>query len=237
MTSNQEKSLAIRGHEERLSDSPYVEKIGRIRADTDYSSLCPADVHWNMLLVKYQGKTSLSVWGPMTKAADMAHVEGAEFLFITFKLGTFIPHLPAKSLLDAGEFLPEASSKSFWLDGSAWQFPDYENADTFVDWLVRDGLLVHEPIVDAMLQNQRQAMSLRSAQRRFLQATGLTQRYIRYVERARRAAALLQQGVSILDTVYEAGYFDQAHFIKDFKMLVGKPPVKYTRQMELVGQE
>ena len=37
-------------------------------------------------------------------------------------------------------------------------------------------------------------------------ATGLTPTTIQQIERAQRAAALLGQGVSILDTVFEAGY-------------------------------
>ena len=71
---------------------------------------------------------------------------GAEFLYITFKLGTFMPHLPVRNLLDVGTALPQATNKSFWLNGSAWQFPDYENADTFINRLVHEGLLVREPV-------------------------------------------------------------------------------------------
>ena len=151
---SQEFTLAILGHEERLSNSPYVEKIGRIRAESEYSPLCPADVHWNMLLVRHHGKTSLSVWGPMTQAVVMPYREGAEFLFIQFKPGTFIPYMPARNFLDTGTILPNATSKSFWLNGSAWQFPEYDNADTFVDRLVRQSLLVREPVVEAVLQDQ-----------------------------------------------------------------------------------
>jgi AraC-like DNA-binding protein len=29
----------------------------------------------------------------------------------------------------------------------------------------------------------------------------------------------------------DLGYFDQAHFIKDFKALVGKSPTEYTRSL------
>jgi AraC-like DNA-binding protein len=225
----QEYALAILGHEERPSDSPYIEKIGRIRAESEYSSLCPADVHWNMLLTRHDGKTSLAVWGPMTKAAVMPYREGAEFLYIQFKLGTFIPYLPARNLLDAGTTLPNATRKSFWLYGSTWQFPEYENAETFVDRLVRESVLAHEPVVEAVMQDERQVLSMRSAQRRFLQATGLTQRYVHYVERARRAAAMLQQGVPILDTVFDLGYVDQPHLTRSLKHLIGQTPMQIAR--------
>ncbi len=63
-----------------------------------------------------------------------------------------MPHLPLRNLVDGEMLLPEATSKSFWLNGCAWQFPDYENADTFVTRLVRESLLVREPVVDAALQ-------------------------------------------------------------------------------------
>lgn len=226
---SQEKSFAIPEHETRSSDSPFVEHIGHICAEREYAALCPANGHWNMLLVRYHGETSLSVWGPMTKTATMPYREGAEFLYITFTLGTFMPQLPVGNLLDKGAFLPLATQTSFWLGDSSWKFPDYEHADMFVDRLVRKGLLVHEPAVDAALQTQPQAMSARSIQRRFLRATGLTLRSLHSIERAQHAAALLQQGVSLLDTVAEAGYFDQPHLSRALKRFIGHTPTQIAR--------
>lgn len=232
-----EKSFAMPGREARYSDSPFVEQIGHICAEREYVPLCPADGHWNMLFVRYHGETSLSVWGPMTKAETMPYAEGAEFLYITFTLGTFMPQMPVGNLLDKGSFLPHASSTSFWLDDASWQFPDYEHADTFVDRLVRKGLLVHEPAVDAALQAQPQAASFRSIQRRFLRATGLSLRSLRSIERARYAAALLQRGVSLLDTVEEAGYFDQPHLSKALKRFTGQTPTQIARMGNPVSSQ
>ena len=200
-------------YEERLSDSPYVETITHGRTASDGSSIRPAEICWHMVLVRHasRGNAQLLVVGPWTMAGVVSWTEGAELLWIKFKLGTFMPHLPARDFLDVETILPGAASKSFWLNGSAWQFPDYENADTFVNRLVRDGLLVSDPVVNAALQDQLSETPLRTVRHRFLRATGLTQSHIRQFERAQRAAALLQQGVSILDTVHEAGYFDQPH--------------------------
>ena len=122
--------------------------------------------------------------------------------------------------------LPTASSNSFWLGGSIFQFPDYEHADIFVDWLVREELLFREPIVEAALQGQVKDLSLSSVQRRFLQATGVTQSTARQIERARSATLLLQQGVSIPDTVFEAGYFDQPHLTRSLKHFIGQTPAQ-----------
>jgi AraC-like DNA-binding protein len=214
------------GYEERVSDSPYVETITHGRMASDGSSLRPAESCWHMVLVRQHDNVQLLVVGPLTKAGVVSWTEGAEVLWIKFKLGTFLPHLPARDFLDGETILPEAASQSFWLNGSAWQFPDYENVDTFVDWLVRDGMLVRDEIVDAVLQNQLIDVSLRSIQRRFRHATGLTHSMILQMERARFAKALLQQGISIMDTMDQAGYYDQSHLTRSLKRFIGRTPAQ-----------
>ena len=216
-------------YEERLSDSPYVEKIGHFCIESAYSQVCAANLMWNMMVVIHQGQRSLSIWGPETQSGLMNFPVGAEFLFIQFKLGRFMPRMQVQTIANAGIILPDASSQSFWLDGSAWQYPDYENVDTFVDWMVRDGLLAHEPVVDAVLQNQPQDMASRTVRQRFLQATGLTRSYIDQLERAQQAANLLESGLSILDTVEQAGYADQPHLTRSLKRFIGHTPAQIAR--------
>ena len=215
--------------EVRLSDSPYVETVTRGRTALDGSTIRPAETCWHMVLRRQNGKVDLLVVGPWTSAGAISYTEGAELLWIKFKLGTFLPHLPTRHLLDRETILPGAARRSFWLDGSAWQFPDYENADTFVDRLVRDDVLVCDPVVNAVLQGHPQEMPSRTVRHRFLRATGLTQSHIRQMKRAQHAQALLQQGVSILDTVDEAGYFDQPHLTRSLKQFIGYTPAQIIR--------
>jgi hypothetical protein len=157
---------------------------------------------------------------------------GAEFFGIIFKFGAFMPHLPVSVLVNEGVDLPDASSKSFWLNGAAWQYLTYENAETFVERLVRENLLVCDPIIEPVLQGEPQELSPRSIQRRFIQATGLTQSSIRKIERARQATILLGQGISILDTVEQVGYSDQAHMTRALKYLIGKTPAQIINRSE-----
>lgn len=206
--------------DERPSDSPFVERIWRAQSERAGSFISLAMSHWEMVMTRYNGKTTLTVRGPETKATPLRCSADGEWLGIRFKVGTVMPHLPASNLVDDGVNLPGAGSRSFWLQGSAWQFPDFENADTFVDWLVR------EPVVDAALQGQLKDLSVRTAQRHFLRTTGLTQSAVRQIERARYATILLQQGVSIRDAVYEAGYFDQAHLTRSLKYFIGQRPTQ-----------
>jgi methylphosphotriester-DNA--protein-cysteine methyltransferase len=97
---------------------------------------------------------------------------------------------------------------------------------------VREGLLVRDPIVAAVSQGQPHALSPRSIQRRFLRATGLTRGSLRQIERARYATMLLQHGVSILDTVAQAGYADQAHLTRSLKCFIGKTPTQIVRKTD-----
>ena len=219
--------------EDRPSDSPFVERIWRAQIERAGDLLSIAMSHWEMVVSRYQDKTYMTVRGPETKATPLpVTFVGTEFFGIRFKLGTVMPYLPASTLVDGDTDLPDASSKSFWLNGSAWRFPDYDNADIFVDRLVRKGLLECNPIIETALQGQLKDLSIRTARRHFLRTTGLTQSTIRQVERARYAAVLLQEGLSILDVVYEAGYYDQPHLTRSLKHFIGQTPTQIMQKNE-----
>jgi Helix-turn-helix domain len=217
-------------YKERPSDSPYVENVTHGWTASDGAPVRPAECHWHMVVVRQAGEARILVVGPLTTAGVATYTEGAELLWIKFQLGAFMPHMPARAFQDIEAVLPEASGRSFWLKGSAWQFPDHDNVETFVDMLVRDGLLVRDPVVNATLQGQPQGLSSRTVRHRFLRATGVTQSHIRQVERANRAAALLRQGGSISDAIYEAGYFDQPHLTRSLKRWVGRTPAEIARK-------
>ena len=216
--------------EGRESDSPFVEMIWRTQSERAGSFISVAESHWEMVVTNYRGRTTFTVRGPETKATLADFPAEAEFFGIVFKLGTFMPHLPVCQLRDRNDItLPEATNQSFWLLGAAWQLPDYENADTFIDQLVRDELLVRDPVVNAALQGQGNGLSSRSVQRRFLRATGLTHSTIDQIQRARQAMELLQNGVSILDTVDMADYADQPHLTRSLKRFAGQTPAQIVR--------
>ena len=217
--------------EERLSDSPLIEKVWRTQSEDSGTFMDQAEIRSEIVVMKYKGKTNVTVRGPATKARMVDFLwAGAEIFVIVFKPGTFIPHLPPTNLRDHNNLeLPEASGRSFWLYGSAWEVPNYENADTFVRRLVHEGLLVHNPVVDAVQQGHTQTLSTRSVQYHFLQATGITHKTLQQIDRAHRAATLLAQGTSILDVVSEAGYFDQPHLTRSLKHFLGQTPAQIIR--------
>jgi len=215
--------------EERPSDSPFVETIWRSHSEYAGSFISMAESQQSLVLTRYRGRRFLTLRGPSAKAVPAYNPPDAEFFGIQFKPGVFLPHLPASMVAERHDLsLPEASGDSFWLNSSVWEYPDFENADTFVDWLVRDGLLVRDPIVEAVLLGQRVETSIRTVRRRFLRAAGLPHGSLYQIDRARHATALLKGGMSILDTVLEAGYFDQPHLTRSLKQYVGLTPAQIT---------
>ena len=207
--------------EGRGSDSPYVEAVWRGRAGSNYAPVCPASNRWHLLFLRQNGKVTVSVEGPLTKATPVTQ---AKWFGVTFPLGTFLPSVSIRNLLDEQAILPLAAKTSFELAGSIFQFPDFENVETFVERLVREDVLVSDPVVKAVLVGQPPEMSLRTVRRRFLLATGLTYQAIEQIERAKQAADLLEQGVSLLETAYQAGYADQSHMTRSLKHFIGHTP-------------
>lgn len=217
--------------EDQILESPLVERIWRTRSDQSNTFVSTAGSNWMIVITQYQGKTTLTVRGPETKTSTALFPAGAEFLGITFKLGAYMPHLPLKALIDRqDENLPEAASNSFWLKGSAWEYPTFENANTFINRLIRQDILVNDEVVVAALQDRPLELSQRSVQRRFLQVTGTTQKMIQQIERATQATALLSNGQAAIDVAYELGYYDQSHLTNALSRFIGQTPAQVIQQ-------
>jgi AraC-like DNA-binding protein len=128
--------------------------------------------------------------------------------------------------------LPPATGRSFWLNGSALQYPDFDNAETFVTRLANSGILARDPIVYDTLLHRPRNLSMRSAQRHFLRSTGVTFTTFRQIERARYATNLLREGISILDVVSRLDYFDQAHLTRSLRRFIGQTPTQIAQHQK-----
>ncbi|MEP6987976.1 MAG: AraC family transcriptional regulator [Chloroflexota bacterium] len=219
--------------EDKLPQSSFIEAIWLNQSERAGSFISTAAIHWEMVLMQYKGKTTITVRGPETKTSRADFPADAEWLGITFKLGTFMPNFLPGSLLDRQDVnLPEAADQSFWLGGSAWEFPTYENSETFVNRLVRNELIVRDPLVDDVLRDYPLELSPRALQYRFQRATGLTQKAVQQIQRARQATTLLESGQPILDTAYQLGYFDQSHLTNSLKRYMGQTPAQISQILQ-----
>lgn len=210
---------------ERPSDSPFMERVWRCHSEGGGRFLSVASSHWELVVTRLAGETIVTLRGPETRPREVDCPPDGEWFAIRFKAGTFMPALPVSRLIDGNDVnLPVAFRGRFRLDGSAFEIPGFDNAETFVERLVRRGLLTRDAAVQAALAGDDAALHTRTAQRRFRQATGMSHSALKQIDRARHAALLLRDGVAPLDVAAETGYFDQAHLTRSLRKLVGLTP-------------
>ena len=210
--------------ETRSSRSPLVEETWQTRSEPEESFISVAATHWEMVVTRQRGGAWLTVRGPETRATPVPIPQDAVFFGIQFSAGTFMPGLPPGRLVDRTLTLLSVSDRSFWLDGSGWELPGPDNADVFVDRLVRAGLLVHDPIVPEALHGEVTGFSTRSVERRVARGTGLSRGAIERIQRAERAVELLSRGLPPSDVARRTGYADQSHLTRSLRRFVGQTP-------------
>jgi AraC-like DNA-binding protein len=66
-------------------------------------------------------------------------------------------------------------------------------------------------------------------EKRFRAAVGSTPKQFASIVRLRHAIGQYHPGVSLTTVALDAGYFDQSHFIKDFRMFTGESPKQFFR--------
>ncbi|GAA4638475.1 helix-turn-helix domain-containing protein [Actinoallomurus vinaceus] len=217
-------------NEDRPSDSPYVHRVWRSRASGVARMTSIATSNWELVFWEDQGRVHAAVRGPETTASSVDVPDGSESFGITFAHGTSMPHLPPARLVDSAWESPHATATRFVLGGDEWLMPGFESAEQLVVRLVREGVVVRDPLVDEVLAGGMPDVGTRSVQRRVAAATGLTQGGIRQIERARQAAILLGEGVPSLEVVDRLGYYDQPHLARSLTRFIGRTATELCRR-------
>lgn len=227
-------SGGVPGLEQRPSDSPYVERVYQVSEGTAAvpdRMVSVANSNWELIAWTADGVTGVAVRGPETRPTTVpmgGRMDGA--LGVIFRHGAFLRNLPVPGLVDGSVTSPHATARTFVLEGDEWEIPGYANAEVFVDRLVRAGLLVRDPLVaDVLAGDTPLLVTPRSVQRRVAAATGLTQGTVRQIERARRAAMLLVEGVPAAEVVHRVGYHDQPHLARSLNRFVGRKATQLQR--------
>src|SRR5215467_2058832 len=101
--------------DDRPSNSPVVERIWHCHTEGADPFLSIAQSRCELVVTRLSGKITLTVRGPETRATPLGDCPGdGEWLGILLKLGTFLPQLPTRTLVDTGVNLPTVSKNSFW---------------------------------------------------------------------------------------------------------------------------
>jgi AraC-like DNA-binding protein len=104
--------------------------------------------------------------------------------------------------------------------------PQVERVSELVAGIAADRNLTS---VEALVQ--RTGLTKRGLQRLFNEYVGIGPKWVINRYRLHEAIAQLQTGAPVAWTelALALGYFDQAHFIRDFRQLVGRSPAEYWR--------
>lgn len=83
----------------------------------------------------------------------------------------------------------------------------------------------------------RYNISSRYLRKLFLQYTGVSPKLYNKISRFQQSLQLVTENQSSLTSIaYDCGYFDQSHFIRDFKLFTGFTPSSYSPAAYPVGQ-
>jgi AraC-like DNA-binding protein len=190
--------------------------------------------------------------GPKLRTAHMKTGESLDLLGVRFLPGRGFPFVgEALSVLAGAELVPGDTLRRLELEAlheRLWALPDLAGRIALLeryllerlrrrgtqevpalaaslDWLQRrHGQASIAALVEGLPFGQRRL------ERLFLQQVGLSpKRYARLL-RVAHSRELIKQGgadTSLTDTAFAAGYFDQSHFIHDFKAVTGFTPGGY----------
>jgi AraC-like DNA-binding protein len=103
--------------------------------------------------------------------------------------------------------------------------------DPVVDAAIAAIAACHGAVRIAALADQL-GISQDPLEKRFRRIVGGSPKQLASILRVRRAIELGRAGASWSTVAYRAGYFDQSHFIREFRAIVGQPPTRFFRDVE-----
>lgn len=205
---------------DRSSPSATIERVWRSRSSSAADAMfAVAHTGWDLVAWRDDSGTQIGLQGTQPEAAMAPVPPGAEFTGIRFpsdwRLAAEVPHPRA------GEFVPlDTDGRGFLLGGRRWLHPRFDDAEVLTEALIECGLLVLDP----QRTGSAGDVSLRTIQRRFKRATGMTPTHARQVRRARNAAVDLIEGESWDAVCHTHGFYDQAHLSRSLRRFIGLTP-------------
>ena len=191
--------------------------------------------------ILYSPASGLEVVGTMTREQRFDILPGERRVGLRFQPGMARRFLrivaaelvdrviPLEDVLGPGarqwrERLDAGASTTEWrqtlLDGVVCRAGNLDPVHLAIEAMVR----VHgEADIDSLADQA--GMSARQFRRRCREESGVSPKQLARILRFRRACALASRGESWLKVAVEAGYFDQAHLIRDFREFTGSTPV------------
>lgn len=204
--------------------SPHIRSVNRIRFDGSGLEPMHPDGCWDIAIIRRGDQVAVLRTGLSTFTSKLDHQPGDEVVWIAFAPSSYMPLMPGQTMLNEGVMLPMIGKDRFWLGTDVIEIPSFDNAESFVARLERNGLIENNDLVAAIVSGRPKAMTERTMQRHFLKTTGMTYKAFTQVERAHKAMTLLRLGRPAAGVAFALGYADQPHMIRSLKSIMGQTP-------------
>lgn len=198
-----------------------------------------------MLSINTTGHESFAV-GCMTRAAQASIRPGETAMGIRFRPGCAraVLGIPLNEITDTAPPLNDINARTASilhietlpataddlrerLDGPICSLFQENGRDSGVAAAIRI-IELHHGIMPVEALAERLGLTLRSLERRFLASTGIGPKLFSRITRFRHARDILaaHESIPLAHAALEAGYYDQAHFNRDYKKFSGATPKK-----------
>ena len=213
-------------YEYRESTSPLVSVVWRSQAEEDGSYVDAANEYWGLAFgTGREAPFEAVLIGPSLTTRELEVRAGDDNWGVDFRAHVFLHRVPKLDVLGEMRQLP-TDGRFFELGGVRFPVPSYDTMEDLVAAMVGQGVLTASPELARALAGEDAGYSERQLQRRFSAEVGLGRKQVEQLQRARRAYALLQAGRSIAEAAVEAGYADQAHLTRAFRLIAGRTPAR-----------
>jgi hypothetical protein len=162
--------------------------------------------------------------GPWNTATPLTFERDAEIIWVRLKLGVQFAKIPTVRLSNTETLLRYVSPSSVDFGSVILPIPGIREIDAFVDRIGRSGVLQLDPVIERSLDGGLPDVAPRTLRQVFLNVAGLSLERISQIRRARRAAEMLNSGISVSEVIDTLLYYDQSHLTRNLIRYVGRTP-------------
>lgn len=215
---------------ERKSAHPYLQSVWRSQTQGQESIVVGAKSTWDIIVIACGESLRVQLSAPHKYPQAMDVGLGNDINYFTglkFAPGIYVPDAVKYFTKDNNTINLAIHEDTVIISTATLPIPAYDTAEQFTEAALNMGILLHNKVIDQTLAGPNATiLAPRTIQRLFLRKIGMSKAQVQQLNRAEYAASLMNSGVPPAQVAAIAGYADQAHMTRVFKVLFGKTPRK-----------
>lgn len=216
------------GYGYRDARTPFATMVWWARVDRDGSYTDAANEFWGLSFgISADGAPSATLIGPSTRPRTLEMRAGERAWGVEFAPHVFVRGLRLKPIDELRSL--DTDGQWFVLAGTRYPVPGLDDLERLVGALAAQGVLVSEPLVERALDGRPVPGAERTVRRMISETAGIGRKNVEQLRRARHAYRLLHSGMPPAEAAVAAGYTDQSHMTRDFRLFAGSTPGRILR--------